>query len=118
MTVADWDDKSFDFAADVTKQLIALATGVVTVTLTFGEEVLDLTRYSGKVVLVVAWVFFLSSIICGVWTLLALTGSLAMRKGSEAPSIWGSNVTLPSKLQIATFAAASGATLVFVFFAL
>jgi hypothetical protein len=116
--VAEWDEKAFEFASDVTKQLIALATGVVTVTLAFGKDVLTLTGSSGRAWLVVVWVFFLISIVFGVWTLLALTGTLASKRASEPPSIWRWNVRLPSLLQILTFALAALAALVFVFVAL
>ena len=114
--MTEWDEKSFDFASDVTKQLIALATGVVTVTLAFGENVLTLTGSSGRGWLVLAWVFFLLSIVFGVWTLLALTGSMAAKRDGP-PSIWAKNVRIPSVLQIFAFALATVATLVFVFVA-
>jgi hypothetical protein len=39
---------AFNFASHVTKQLISLATGVVTITLAFGKNVLALTGSSSR----------------------------------------------------------------------
>lgn len=70
---------------------------------------------------------FLLSVFCGVWTLLALTGSLEHQSKQEEetqpaeeavaqgarPSIYGSNITLPSLLQIGTFLIALALTVWF-----
>ncbi len=66
--------KSYDFANDVTKQLLTLATGVVALTVTFQKEVGAPPEL--KWVIVLAWLIFLVSIVCGLLTLMALTGSL------------------------------------------
>jgi hypothetical protein len=101
--------KAFDFAADLTKQLITLSTGIITVALLFGEKFPH--EQSAKA----AFIFYTLSTICGVWTLMALTGTLAPvnEKVSDDLTL-GGNVRLPSALQILTFGAASVCTLCFV----
>lgn len=96
--------KAFDFAGDTTKQLITLSTGIITITITFTKDILGTGNASHKVLLMSSWVFFLMSIILGVWTLMALTGELEqIGKKPKDPSIRGKNVTVPSALQILFF---------------
>ena len=97
--------KSFDFAADSTKQLIALSTGILALTITFSENVIGVVASPGLAPLVWAWLLYLLSIFFGVWTLLALTGTLGRPDGE--PSIYALNVRLPSLLQILSFLAAT-----------
>jgi hypothetical protein len=93
---------AFDAAADVAKQLITLATGVLALTITFAKDVTANTA-AHKWVLIVAWIVYLLSILGGVWTLLALTGSL--ERGKE--SIYGANVRVPAFAQVVLFLAAT-----------
>jgi hypothetical protein len=96
--------KAFDFAGETTKQLITLSTGIVTITLTFAKDILKVEQSANKIVLMLSWVFFLISIIFGVWTLMALTGELEqIGSKKHIPTIRGKNVTVPSALQILFF---------------
>lgn len=107
--------KAFDFAADGTKQLITLSTGIVTLMITFSKDVLGGAPAGARILLIFAWVIYLLSITCGVWTLLALTGSLEPAQTNQAPpaSIRGRNVTLPSIVQILLFVLATALTVAF-----
>lgn len=101
--------KAFDFASETTKQLITLSTGIITVTITFSKDLLEMGKDSHNEILIAAWILFLISIILGVWTLMALTGELEqVGKKPQKPSIRGRNVTIPSALQILTFLFAIG----------
>ena len=108
--------QAFVFAQDTTKQLITLSTGIIALTITFSKDVLGTSSLFQQSLLVWSWLSFLLSVVLGVWTLLALTGTLepeeivATKKTSEEnenqtsqPTIRGRNVTLPSLLQIITF---------------
>jgi hypothetical protein len=128
------EKKVFDFAADLTKQLITLSTGIVTLTLLLSKDVVG-----PRLLAVLAWAFFLLSTLFGLWALMALTGTLAPIKDSitkagrkklraSATNANGSadesqmlaidmNVRLPSGLQIGTFGVATVLTLVYVFVA-
>lgn len=119
------EKKAFDFAADLTKQLITLSTGIVTITLLFSK---DLT--GPRTLAVWAWTFYLLSTICGLWALMALTGTLAPLTSSKKTHVGGKlsssaksaddalelgkNVRYPSALQIFTFGLATLLTLVYV----
>ena len=74
---------AFDFARDTTKQLITLSTAIIAFTVTFGKDFLGKPDNFGRTLVVISWVGFLASVIFGVWTLLALTGTLEP-KGVEA----------------------------------
>jgi hypothetical protein len=105
--------KAFDFAADLAKQMVTLSTGIVTLTLLFSHDIHALKRFWA----VVAWCFYLLSTLCGLWTLMALTGTLASenareQKGSLIPL--GTNIRTPAKAQVVTFGLASMSTLIFV----
>jgi|SRR5688572_3384646 len=110
-------DKAFDFCADTCKQLITLATGVIAVTATFSTDFVQNVASPEKHLALYAWLAYLASIFCGVWTMLALTGTLQpmhQRDGAE-PSINGWNVRLPALLQILAFLIAVGFTITFAF---
>jgi hypothetical protein len=106
----DATDKSFSFAQDAVKQLITLSTAIVTVTVTVSTNFLK-THISGSTtLLVVAWIAFLMSIICGVFALLSMSGTLAT---SSKPNIYASNIRLFALLQLAAFVAGLGMTIWF-----
>ena len=67
-----WNKQSFDYAADGTKQLITIATGVVTATAIF---VKDLATPAARVATVLGWSALLTSIIFGVFVLFSLAGN-------------------------------------------
>lgn len=98
--------KAFDFAADTTKQLIGLSTGIVALTITFAKDILGGLGTDLRVTLAIAWLIYLLSILFGSWVLLALTGTLepeSEEHKKEPARIRGANVTFPSLAQILTF---------------
>jgi hypothetical protein len=106
----EYQKKAFDFAADLTKQLITLSTSIVTVSLLFGGHFPKQSRLAPS-----AWVFYLVSSILGLWTLMALTGILAPVKVPPKSFDLGFNVRLPSALQVIAFMIAIAITIRFVF---
>jgi hypothetical protein len=113
--VTDWPEKSFDFAADLTKQLITLATVVVTITVTFSKDVLSVAVGSGRGTLVTMWVAFLASILFGLLALMAMTGQIGR---TPKPDIYAGPVRLFSILQIVGFLLGVSAAIWFVVHAL
>ena len=117
--------KSFDFAESTSKQLITLSTAIVAFTITFGKDFFGgIDNEFALGVLITAWVLFVVSIICGVWTLMALTGSLDKainivkeKEGEQESenevvvSIYDSNIRWPEFLQILFFVLALSATI-------
>ncbi len=95
-------EKAFEFAKDTTKQLITLATGIITLEITFSKEFIK-TLSKVNVYASLSWLSFLVSVFFGVWTLMALTGTLEAKDESIPVSIRGFNVLFPSILQIISF---------------
>jgi len=112
----DRQKKAFDFASDLTKQLITLSTSIVTVTLLFSANLVG-----PKMLAVFAWAFFLVSTLCGLWALMGLTGTLAPANDPHLPDnvdvVIGANARIPSALQIFAFGIATVLTLIYVFLA-
>ena len=105
--------KSVDLIADLTKQLITLSTGIVTITLLFSKDI-----FGPRQIAVWAWTFYLFSTVFGLWALMALTGSL-VGEPTAAPADVDfpikRNVRIPSGLQILSFGVAIIFTIIYVF---
>lgn len=121
------EKKAFDFAADTTKQLIGISTGIIALMVTFSKDIIGNNIVSPKSLLAWTWGIFIVSIVFGVLTLMALTGTLQpMKKESkdEVPEnkpeptnieldINNGNIRLFSSLQILFFLIAIVLTAVF-----
>ena len=94
---------AFASAADTSKQLITLATGVLALEITFAKDVILKPDATAKCLIGVSWILLLLSVAAGVWTLLALTGSLGQGTPLTPQAISGSNVRIPAMLQILLF---------------
>ena len=69
--------KSFDFAADVTKQLIALSTAIITLCVAFTDKIFSSdTAQLHSTALLISLCCFVLSIVLGILTLMALAGHL------------------------------------------
>lgn len=111
----DWRQKAFEFASDTVKQLITLATGVIALTITFSSDFLSSVPDGSKPFLMWGWLAYFISILGGVWTMLALTGTLGRIspdgngeedtvKVKDIPaSIYGPHIRIPSAIQILLF---------------
>ena len=98
--------KAFDFAADITKQLITLATAVIGAVITFGDHAL-VVKAGGPLVFAIAGYGF--SAIAGALTLMALTGRLGSPKITLAQCTpYATNVRLLSASQVILFLLATG----------
>jgi hypothetical protein len=96
---------AFGSAADGSKQLISLATGIIALTLTFSKDfVADLGK-GERLWLSRAWLALLLSVVAGIWTQYALAGTLGTRKARGYPSIFSRNITWAARVQIASFLA-------------
>lgn len=101
------DDQSkaaFASASDIANQLITLASGILVLEVTFAKNIMDakLDQFE-KYLLSGSWILFLLSIIAGVWSLLALTGSLGQGEILTPKTIYGSNIRVPMFFQIFLF---------------
>ena len=83
-------------------QLITLATAVIGFTVTFSKE-FYVPACWWKLLASTGWVLFVFSIGFGIWTLMALTGSIVPPDHSGPPTGFGFNVLFPAGVQIFFF---------------
>jgi hypothetical protein len=101
--------KAFDFASDLAKQLITLSTSIVTVTMLFSDH------FPHSPWAKTAWVCYLMATLCGIWSLMALTGTVATPDAEfDVDAIYKPHVRIPAFCQIGFFALATIFTLIFV----
>jgi hypothetical protein len=95
----------FNFAKDLAVQLITLSTGLLALSATFTKEILKTISKSREMLLRISWIVHVIAIVGGVWTLMALTGTLmpAAPKAPGTPFQFGSNVRVPAGLQVILF---------------
>lgn len=106
-------EKSFDFAADLSKQLITLASGIIAITVTFSKDIFTGAPTCANNWMVASWIIFFISILGGIWSLMALTGTLDPRNKEVKISIQGSNCRIPSLFQIVFFLVALALTIIY-----
>ena len=68
-TLDDRTKKSFDFLQDATKQLIALATAILTFTITFLKDIAKNADDSARIVLTLSSIALVISAIAGLFVL-------------------------------------------------
>lgn len=98
-------EKSFEYANSAIKLIIGLSTGVLTFTITFIKDIIGDNCVNAFWCLETAWFILVSSIFFGLWTMLAITGSIDRLE--EDPNsninINSANVRIPSTLSIISF---------------
>jgi hypothetical protein len=111
--------EAFKFASDLAKQLITLSTGILAITITFSKDIIkpvSVPRYAA-ILLFIAWGTYLFCVVCGIWTLMALTGELEPKVSNgqplPEPTTKRTNVFLPTVLQIVSFLIATGLIIAF-----
>lgn len=112
-TMHDQAKAAFASAADSTKQIITLSTGLLALEITFAKYLLAAGGPRGRWLLSSSWVLLLLSVVAGVWTLLALTGSLSSGRVVTSRTIMGTNVRVPAALQVVLFVLGLGFTVAF-----
>jgi hypothetical protein len=109
-------EKAFDLAVETTKQLIALSTAVIALTITFLTDVVETASESATWFLRAAWLLYLLSILAGIATLSALTGVLGTTKDNDnVPDIYSPGIKWAALAQVASFVLAMALTLAFGF---
>lgn len=97
------------FAADVTKQLLTLATGVLAVTVTFMSDLVPNPSAATTALMAFGWFALLVCVMAGTWCLLALTAEVgeAERETGAASraSIFRPQVMWPARVQALAFLA-------------
>lgn len=95
---------AFEGARDTAKQLTALATGVLALTVTFSKD-FSRPNAEGRELVHAAWYLLLVSAAAGIWVLMSVTGSLAKETSLTHASVYKPNIVAPAAIQVLTFAA-------------
>ncbi len=90
-------------ASDSVKQLITLATALLGFQVTFAKDFITHLPPDARSAAGWSWLCLLLSVACGIWTLLALTGSLARSETFTSGHLNKLNVRFPTSIQIALF---------------
>lgn len=97
---------AFEFAAETTKQLITLSTGILALSVTFSKDILQNVLGLGRWTLILAWTVYLVSIAFGLGTLMSLTGNLEPESppaGDVDATIRSPGIKKMSIVQVSTF---------------
>lgn len=98
----------FNSANDLAKQLITLSTGILALSITFIKDILKGDGHLVKWPLVFSWLLYFLSIVFGIWTMMAITGSIFEAVSSSSPqAMYGTNIQRPATLQILAFLVAT-----------
>jgi hypothetical protein len=95
---------SFDFAKELTTQVITLSTAVIGVSTTFAKDLSRVDTWTRRQ-LHASWICFLLAVVLGLLTLGALTGILGTSAHVSANGVYSSNVVFLSQCQFLFFLA-------------
>lgn len=114
-------------ALETTKQVITLSTGVIALTVTFLEKIVQPNGGSERIVpgpLKASWICFGLAVLLGVWTLMAISGSMnALDRHARQLRLNkhqrravnqladGTNIRIPAFLMLVFFAAGTVLTI-------
>ena len=93
---------AFASVSDLTKQLITLGTGVLTLEVGFAKVFFE-KAVARHWQVQVSWVALMVSVAAGVWVLMALAGQLAKSEDVAAGDLYGSNIRIPALVQVLAF---------------
>jgi hypothetical protein len=94
---------SFEFAKEATTQLLTMGTAAIAVALTFAKEWREQGQSRSGWAMKVTWIGFTISVIAGIWTLGAMSGTLATSVNVAADHVYNSNIKFASITQMVTF---------------
>ncbi|HEX2903740.1 MAG TPA: hypothetical protein VHO01_09820 [Jatrophihabitans sp.] len=95
------DRTAFTFAQGVVQQVLTLATGITTLTLTFFDQFAPHPSSWAKGVLITSWAVLALSILAGVGALMTMAGNL---ESEASPRIYSANTRKMAGAQIVLFA--------------
>lgn len=110
----DREKKAIELAGDTTKQILTLSTGIVFLTIAFKKDFVPENLNGSFVVrlLIFSWFLYLCSILCGVLTLLFITGEVGRQDGA-LPSIYDPKIRYSHLAQLLMFFVATFLIIIF-----
>lgn len=104
---------AFTAANDWSKQVLALSTGILALTISLGDTLFGVLSDGEKQLLWISWGLYLVSILGGLWVLMALTGTMGKTEPPAATAIYGWNVRISAGAQFLCFLLATGVLVAF-----
>lgn len=111
--MADQMNDAFSFAQDTSKQVLVLATGIITITVALLGSLKKVAPPGALTNIHWAWILDGVSVLAGVLTLMALTGHLSRNPKPPTEAIYAANVRILYLAQFASFIAALVFTVAF-----
>ena len=105
--------KGLEFANDLAKQIIAVATGTLAFTVTFAEKFDPDGKLPPDIpmALKIAWIAYIFAIVGSIWLMMAAAGSAnSLQTNPNAGNIMNNNTKWPACLMIVAFIAGLGFT--------
>src|SRR5262245_372578 len=100
-----------DRSYETTKQIITLSTSIIAFTVTFAKEFkAEGAQLTVPWSLTISWLLYCASVIFGVWTLLAITGTYHKLDRGEVPTNYD-NIDFPAGMMIVAFVGGIVATI-------
>lgn len=93
----------FDSINELAKELITLATGILALSITFLKDILKNNNQAITWPLKFAWISYLLTVCFGIWTMMAVTGSIFNIIEKNEFKTYGPNIIIPASLQISAF---------------
>lgn len=112
MNDTDRLNTAFGYAAEKTKQLITLATAILTITVSFSRDVLGGMTAWTVLPLMVGWVLYLVSIVEGVVLLGRFAGRM-QAAALDSDALSSPDIISPAKWQVGSFIAGVAFTTLF-----
>jgi hypothetical protein len=107
--------QAYSFAQETVKQVVALSTGIIAVTVALLGSLKSAAPHGTLWILHVAWVSGAVSAICGVLVLMMLTGDMGQRTLPGARAIYRQPIAMLYLVEFAAFIVAVGFTTAFGF---
>jgi hypothetical protein len=96
----DLHEKAFDYAGETVRQVLTLATGVIALTVTFANDIIE-PGSRALPWMKWGWTLFGTSIFFGILTLMAIAGQLNEAATKKcAPNMYAPNIRFFANLQI------------------
>ncbi|NMM00342.1 hypothetical protein HHL24_20665 [Paraburkholderia sp. RP-4-7] len=111
MPLDDQTKEAFASVIDLTKQLITLGTGVLTLEVSFASGILSRAAIPKLWQLQWAWGLLLISVSAGIWAFMAVTGTLSSEKKLAPSTVFENNIRIPSFVQVFCFALGMASTM-------
>ena len=94
---------AFAAANDWSKQILTLSTGILAATIALSDTLFGVLSDGEKALLWASWGLYLVSLLCGIWMLMALTGTMGQDTAPNAADIYGTNTRVPAFAQLVSF---------------